>query len=315
MNRQMLLVRGHRIFGYAFLVFYLYFMWQMVPRLWTYQIEFPARTVMHFTLGMAIGPLLLVKILVVRFFPRLEGNLAPLLGTGLLTAATVLIGLSIPFALQETAQAWTVADGGYLGDENRLRVQDLLAQTGLDEEACATYSTPTALLAGRDVLRRKCVECHDLRTILARPRTPESWFSTVRRMAERTTLFNPLDEVEQRQVTAYLIAVSPKLQQSAAQMRAAEASHAAAQQAAAAMAAPADAPQAFDPEAAQHTFTTKCGECHAPDLVTHAALHTVADVRDLVTRMVDEGLSATEDELAQIVQHLTTTFVEPAERP
>jgi mono/diheme cytochrome c family protein len=314
MNRLPLLVRGHRVFGYVFLALYVYFLWQMVPRLWTYQIEFPARTVMHFTLGMAIGPLLLLKILIVRFFPRLEGSLAPTLGTALLVGATVLIGLSGPFALQETARAWTISQGGFLSDENLVRVRGLLAQTGLDEDACAAYASPAALLAGRDVLRRNCVECHDLRTVLARPRTPENWLSTVRRMADRTTLFNPLDETEQRQVTAYLIAVSPKLQQTAAQMRAQELSRATSQQAAQAVAEPASAVATFDPAAAQRVFESKCAECHGVDLVEQATLRTADDARDLVTRMVDAGLSATEEELTQIVQHLSANYVKSDQR-
>ena len=33
-------------------------------------------------------------------------------------------------------------------------------------------------------------------------------------MADRTTLFNPLDDNQQWQVTAYLVALSPQLQQS-----------------------------------------------------------------------------------------------------
>jgi len=46
---------AHRVFGYVFLALYVLLMWEMVPRLWTYQIELPARTVMHMSLGIAIG--------------------------------------------------------------------------------------------------------------------------------------------------------------------------------------------------------------------------------------------------------------------
>ena len=75
----------------------------MVPRLWTYQIEFPARTVVHIALGMAVGVMLLLKISVVRFFRRLDQALVPLLGTGLLVWSVVLIGISVPAAFPRSA--------------------------------------------------------------------------------------------------------------------------------------------------------------------------------------------------------------------
>ena len=62
------LMNLHRLMGYAFLAIYLILMWQMVPRLWNYQIELPARTVVHLTLGIAIGAILILKLSIVIFF-------------------------------------------------------------------------------------------------------------------------------------------------------------------------------------------------------------------------------------------------------
>lgn len=61
----------HRGLGYAFVVLYVV-MWRMVPRLWTYQVELPARSVAHLLLGFTIGFLLLVKISILRFFRHFE---------------------------------------------------------------------------------------------------------------------------------------------------------------------------------------------------------------------------------------------------
>ena len=74
----------HRVIGYCYLGIYVYLVSQMAPRLWTYEVELPARTVTHAVFGMAIGALLLVKIAIVRFFKHLEGKLVPFLGTTLL---------------------------------------------------------------------------------------------------------------------------------------------------------------------------------------------------------------------------------------
>src|SRR5437867_12198052 len=56
------LMRIHRLIGYAYAALYLYLMYQMVPRLWTYEVEFPARTVAHLMLGMTIGIIIIVKV-------------------------------------------------------------------------------------------------------------------------------------------------------------------------------------------------------------------------------------------------------------
>src|SRR5258706_9206926 len=119
------LMRLHRLIGYAYGLIYLYLMFQMVPRLWSYQVEFPARTVAHLLLGMAIGVILLVKISIVRWFKHLEGTLVPFLGTALLLCTFLLIGLSVPFTFRERALAQR-KDGGVFSASNLSRVNDLL---------------------------------------------------------------------------------------------------------------------------------------------------------------------------------------------
>ena len=123
---------AHRVFGYVFLAVYLLLIVQMVPRLWTYQIEFPARTVVHLSLGMAVGVMLLLKIGIVRFFRRLDQTLVPLLGTSLLVSSVVLIGISVPSAFREafaTARLFTAenrrarADAARSGRSRRHRVR------------------------------------------------------------------------------------------------------------------------------------------------------------------------------------------------
>ena len=299
---------AHRVFGYVFLVIYLVLLVQMMPRLWNYQIEFPARTVLHIALGMAVGVVLALKIAVVRFFRRLEVSLVPNLGTFLLVASVVLIGISVPTSLREALATTRLFDEG-----NLERVRTLLAQTGeLDEAEARGLVSPNALRAGRDVLRQECVDCHDLRTVLARPRTPENWRQTVRRMADRMSLVDRLEDDKQWQVTAYLVAISPQLQQSARQLREQRDRQDAAQKAAAAVKAEEVKDGEYEPAAAKRLFEKKCSQCHLPTLVKHASPSSEEAARELVARMVSEGLTATEDEIAQIVRYLTETHVKVA---
>jgi mono/diheme cytochrome c family protein len=301
------MVAGHRVFGYVFLAIYVFLMLQMVPRLWTYQIEFPARTVVHISLGMAIGVLLILKIAIVRYFRRLEQSLVPMLGTTLLVASVVLIGISVPAAFQE---AWSTSK--LFAGENRDRVRTLLEQTGLDPATCTRYTSAESLRGGQRVLRNECIDCHDLRTVLARPRTPANWRQTVARMADRTTTMNPIDESEQWQVTAYLVAISPQLQKSAHQQNEAADRRDEAKQAAQAVAEEPTEPAEYDPAAAEQLYSAKCSQCHETNLVELAPPASEQEAQDLVVRMVDEGLEANEAEITQIVKHLTATYVKPA---
>jgi mono/diheme cytochrome c family protein len=196
-------------------------------------------------------------------------------------------------------------------ESNRQRVATLLGQTGLDPEECTRLTTPESLRRGQHILRRQCIQCHDLRTVLARPRTPENWRQTVRRMVERAALMEPLDEEAQWEVTAYLIAISPDLQKSVQQLREQEERRDEAQ-ATAATAEPAS-PDEYDSRAARQLFESKCTQCHGLDLVEAAPPADATAARDLVSRMVGEGLVVSEDEFSQLVRYLAESHAGSSE--
>jgi len=105
--------------------------------------------------------------------------------------------------------------------ESRIeRIRRLLPSVGLeDQKILDDLASKKGLIAGRRILTAKCVQCHDLRTVLARPRTPKSWRRTVSRMANQSTILNPITDDDQWFVTAYLVAVSPTLQETLKQKR------------------------------------------------------------------------------------------------
>jgi cytochrome c5 len=302
------LMNLHRVLGWVFVLIYVFLMWDMVPRLWSYQIELPARTVLHLTLGIAVGALLMIKIMVVRFFKHMESTLAPLLGTSLLICTLLLTGLALPYAAREAYLRATAQDGGTLSQERIDRVTTFLPLIGFTDEAGLRHlASSEGFAAGRDVLTRKCTQCHDLRTILVKPRTPEAWHSTVKRMANRSTTLNPISESEQWSVTAYLVAISPTLREGVSDKRTetteANANRSTARQSVIA------APQAYDAELAEGLFEMKCSQCHSSGLVKDATLSTPEDAVTLVTRMVSNGLAAEDTELSQIMAYLADQFV------
>jgi mono/diheme cytochrome c family protein len=298
----------HRGLGYAYFAIYIFLMWQMLPRLWEYQVEFAPRTVAHFLLGMSIGVILIAKIAIVRFFKHLEGKMVPFLGTGLLICTVLLIGLSAPFAFREAYLARHMV----FTPENLERLRQQLPVAGLSPEApLAELASERGLRQGRALLQRKCVQCHDLRPVLARPQPPDVWVLTVRRMADRSEVTIPISDHDQWFIAAYLIAVSPDLQQSARKLREQEVIQQKAQQARQALAAKPlrEAAKAFDSAAATALFKRKCSACHRLSNVTDSPPTSETEARDLVKRMVENGMIATEPELAALVEYLTTTYV------
>lgn len=304
------LMRLHRLSGYAYLAIYVYLMVQMVPRLWTFQVELPARTVLHLTLGMTIGIILIIKIAIVRFFKHLESTLVPMLGTGMLIATFLLIGLSAPVGLREVQLSRQVGLGSELSVENRDRVARLIGEAGLPPEVpVAELATVDGLRAGRRVLLTQCVTCHDLRTVLVQPRTPSSWWRTVGRMADRSLLIDPIADEEQWRVTAYLIAISPELQSAAAKRRGAAVTVASGQQVADRVLSEASAtPPRSDPAVAREAFESYCSLCHELSVVSEAPPATAAEARELIGRMVDNGLIVSSEEIEAIFQHLVETY-------
>jgi mono/diheme cytochrome c family protein len=301
------LMNLHRLFGSGVVRIYVVLMWDMVPRLWTYQVELPARTVIHLTLGICVGAILFIKIAVVRFFKHMESTLAPVLGTMLLLCTLMLTGLALPYAAREAYLRATAQDGENFSDERIARVVKFLPKIGFTDEAgLQTLATSAGLSAGRDVLTRKCTQCHDLRTILVKPRTPEAWHNTVKRMATRSTVLNPITDSEQWRVTAYLIAISPTLRKGVSDKRAE--TQLTSQSRSIARQSKFLTSQDYDPVTAKALFETKCAQCHSSSLIENATFSAPEDVQTLVSRMIQNGLNADESELGQITTYLAQAY-------
>jgi mono/diheme cytochrome c family protein len=263
-------------------------------------------------LGMSIGVILIVKIAIVRFFKHLELTLIPFLGTLLFICTFLLIGLSVPFALKEQYLHRSVVGGNAFSTDNIERVKMLLPKAGFPKGAnLAELASAMSFKQGRDVLLSKCVQCHDLRTVLVRPRTPDNWVQTVNRMAERS-VFDPISDEEQLRVATYLIAISPDLQkgvrQKKEQITKATEAKAVALEVVSTTILEAAATKAFDIVAAKSTFEETCSQCHRLTNVDRSPPASAREAGELVARMVENGLEAPQQDLEQIVFYLTKTY-------
>lgn len=297
------LVTLQRIFELVYVAIYVVMMLEMLPRLWTYQVELPPRTVAHVFLGFTIGTALLIKIGISRLFRDFYAWLPGL--SALVFAMTVLLcGLSVPFALHEYGLARGQAGGSVYSDESRERLARLLPLADLPKEArLADLATVDALRRGRDVLAQKCVVCHDLKTVLVQPRSPAQWWRTVERMARMPTFSEPLTEQEQYEVTAYLIAIANDVTKSVM------AQHEEKQtREAAAIATAAKRERTRGPERA--AYERICSECHDLADIEQNPPRTPEEAAAVIERMiVENGLVASKEEIDLVYTFMVTVLV------
>ncbi len=299
----------HRAIGFAYAAVYIVMMTKMVPRLFTYQVEFPARTVVHIILGISIGLILVLKISIIRFFRHLE-EWMPYLGVALLFCTVILLGLSLPFAFKDRLLAKKAIGGDAFSAANLERVKKVLPTAELPKEApLDELATVETLKRGRQVMLTQCVECHDLKTVLGRPRSPQDWVHTVERMGEKPALSKPLDERDTWAVSAYLIAISPDLQASAAKKRQQEVEAKKVKDAAmAALAGDADGGAPAPAGNAKPLLEKHCTQCHELSELDKKPPKSKKEVDNLMGRMVDNGLEAPDADLKAISAYLVATY-------
>ena len=303
----------HRCLGYAYAILYVFMMWYMVPRLWSYQVELPPRTVAHLMLGITIGVLILVKIAILRFFRHFEEAM-PYIGVTLLICTYLLIGLSVPFSFHETVLS---AKSGAFSDKGIARTRQLLDTAELPPEApLDQLASKRKLREGRHVLQRKCVVCHDLRTILAKPRTPPDWVRLVHRMAIKPVIGEPISEEEEWTVSTYLIAITPDIKNAVKEQREeldrSEKAKEAAEIASAAMAAEQSTvvtTDSYDEEEAKVLFEDKCSQCHPTTDVEDYPPRTKEETTEVINRMIEHGLYLEEKEIEIITRYVNDNYV------
>lgn len=304
----------HRWVGFAFLLIYVLLMIEMVPRLWQYQVELPARTVMHATAGIALGILLFTKIAILWFWRHFEESM-PALGFGILVCTLLLGILSIPFAIQAQGLGSDAFES-----KNLERVERLMARIEWEQDVAPSELTKVKSLSrGRRILVDDCVRCHDMRTILAKPRTSESWYSTVMRMTEKPSVFGPTTALEDvPYVTAYLVAITPEIQESrkelAKQQKLREdllsglGIQDGAKSANGGAAAVAAATATVSKEEGDAMLQEYCTGCHelSPEITEYKG--DVAAWTKVMADMVEEGAEVPPEKSAKLIAYLAQTY-------
>lgn len=303
----------HRLTGLAYLVIYVVMMAEMLPRLWEYQFELPARTVVHAVAAIVIGVLLLTKIAIIRFFQHF-GKALPAIGLGIFTCTIILATLSLPFALRAHDLG-----GRILSPENLSRTRSALEGTqAVASTTPEALTSPASLRAGRAVLMRQCTACHDLRTALQKPRSAEGWHALVARMAAKPTIGAPIEAPDIPKVTAYLVAITPDLQRSQKERRAEQISRSQdAAKVVEALAAPpseegggaaAAPPAAPAPAEGEALLKELCTDCHELDEIDARGGDTRSGWEGVLQRMVEEnGAELTAEQARALADYLAAS--------
>jgi ferredoxin-NADP reductase/mono/diheme cytochrome c family protein len=173
------IIRAHRIAGYLFITLFCLMVWLMLLRTGGSAEELPVRSLFHIVMALVLVPLLLVKVLVARYYKSFTAVLVPL-GLMIFTLAFVLVGSSAgPYLLQSSAV-------------KRLTLHDTKGIGEID------------LPAAEQITLKRCSRCHALERVMGARKDAGAWLGTVNRM--RTLPGSGISDSDAKIILSYLIA-------------------------------------------------------------------------------------------------------------
>ena len=173
------IIHAHRIAGYLFIALFCFMAWLMVLRTGASADELPVRSTLHILMALVLVPLLLIKVLVARYYKSFTAVLVPL-GLTIFTLAFVLVGSSAgPYLLRSS----TV---------KRLSLQDTKGIAEID------------LPAAEQITLKRCSRCHALERVMGARKDASAWLGTIDRM--RTLPGSGISDTDAKIILSYLIA-------------------------------------------------------------------------------------------------------------
>lgn len=176
-NHERYFRRVHRISGYLFFSLYLFLGFVMFQKLEGYDI-LPPKAVIHAYIGIAIFPLIVIKICIVRFYKKFYRGL-PVYGIILVIAVFLQVPLyaGLYFISAIKSQYISLTEKGKL-----VRVN---------------------VNMGRKIVQQKCATCHSLERVYAHVKSEPEWRDYVTRMRAKDPAL--MNDEEASKVLGYLI--------------------------------------------------------------------------------------------------------------
>jgi len=148
----------HKIFGYFFIVLFAFMLAVMMNKTAGILEELSVRAVFHITLALVLIPLLVIKVLIARRYPKLKAKLS-MLGITIFTLSFGLTGITAGYyALHHSNLTYTTLSA------NDTDVLDLEL--------------------GKAVVIGKCNKCHSLERVYRAYKRDDAWVKTVNQMAQ-----------------------------------------------------------------------------------------------------------------------------------
>ena len=163
--------RIHRVNGYLFIALYLVFLYVMIKRVAGANEPLDTKGILHMALAVSIIPILVVKILIVRYYPK-SFDIVPLMGIALLVVTTSLVSITGGYFFIKSASAKYVST--FDPDSDHLDVD-----------------------VGREMVIQKCNRCHDLTRVFTMVKTPEEWIATINRMTQHDPTWINTGQIDQ----------------------------------------------------------------------------------------------------------------------
>jgi ferredoxin-NADP reductase len=172
------ILRAHRVAGYVFIALFCFMTWFMLLRVKDAPDELPLRSMLHVLIAMVLAPLLLVKVLIARYYKSFTAALVPL-GLTIFTLGFVLIASSAgPYLLRKAA------------------VKEISLQT-VNMEGVKIGLRPAEALA-----QKRCSRCHNLDRVVSARKDARGWLATVNNM--RALPGSGISETDGKIILSYL---------------------------------------------------------------------------------------------------------------
>ncbi len=173
------ILRAHRIAGYLFIAIFCFMTWFMLLRVKDTPDELPLRSMLHVLIAMVLAPLLLVKVVIARYYKTFTAALVPL-GLTIFTLGFVLIASSAgPYLLR------------------RATVKEISMQTVNMEGVKIDLQSSEALT------QKRCSRCHNLDRVVGARKDARGWLATVNNM--RALPGSGISEPDAKIILSYLI--------------------------------------------------------------------------------------------------------------
>ena len=173
------ILRAHRIAGYLFIALFCLMSWFMLLKVKETPDELPLRAMLHILIAMVLAPLLLVKVVIARYYKTFTTALVPL-GLTIFTLGFVLIASSAgPYLLRKAV------------------VKEISLQT------VNMGGVKIDLQSSEALTQKRCSRCHNLDRVVGARKDPRGWVATVNNM--RVLPGSGISETDARIILSYLI--------------------------------------------------------------------------------------------------------------